>query len=797
MAQEMILIVEDEAIVAMEIDARLKKLGYRVLGPVSSGEEALEEIERGAPDLVLMDIMLAGKMDGIETAEEIGRKFNIPIIYLTAYADERTLERVKDTDPYGYLLKPFQESDLRISVAVALHKHAIDRKLRESEAKHRLVLDNIHEIVYMMSFTNNDFRGRFRFASGLTEEIIGCRPEELIADPELWTRLIHPDDVPAVIESARGIVENRKAATRLYRLRNRKTGRYLWMEDKVVPRTDEHGAISGYLGVARDITERKQAEEVLRRSYDTQVVISEILRLSLTDSGLAEILQRTIELILSIPWLSLKSRGCIFLADSRRNELIMTAHSNMEPEIVEKCSRLPYGVCFCGRAAATGLTVFSSGGDERHDVAAESSGGHGHYCAPILHGEALLGVINIYVKEGHVRSGTDDDFLSLVANALAGIIKRKQFEEERKRIDQELKDSFAIVARSQKEWQVTFDSITDMISIHNQNFDIVKANRAFARNFNLEPQQVIKRKCHEFFHDLDTPIARCPHRRALEENKPMTEEVTDPTGKVLLVSTFPFTFPQSDERGTIHVVRDITEEREKEMRLIMSERLASLGQMASGIAHEINNPLAAIAGCAEGLLKRIRQERYDPEFFANYLAIIQEEIARCKGITTSMLSIVRKASYVSKPTDIHAVLDKSLEIIGYQGRLKQMRILKDYRAELPVIQGSEGELKQVFLALMTNALDAMEDKGTLTIKTDSIQNRLTISIGDTGCAIVPENIQKVFDPFFTTKSDKGGTGLGLPIALRIIKTHAGSIDVVSEIGRGSTFSIILPLSSQE
>lgn len=135
-------------------------------------------------------------------------------------------------------------------------------------------------------------------------------------------------------------------------------------------------------------------------------------------------------------------------------------------------------------------------------------------------------------------------------------------------------------------------------------------------------------------------MPNCPHKQTLAERRSVTEEVHDPkTARTFRVSTFPYYSSQGVLTGSIHIAKDITAEREREVQLIMSDRLAALGQMASGIAHEINNPLASIAGCAEGLLNRVKQGKIDPGLFENYLNIINEEISRCKNITGSILSL--------------------------------------------------------------------------------------------------------------------------------------------------------------
>ncbi|MEW6571846.1 MAG: PAS domain-containing protein [Nitrospirota bacterium] len=240
------------------------------------------------------------------------------------------------------------------------------------------------------------------------------------------------------------------------------------------------------------------------------------------------------------------------------------------------------------------------------------------------------------------------------------------------------------------------------------------------------------------------------------------------------------------------MMQDITEKKENEIRLILSEKLVSLGQMASGIAHEINNPLATISASAEGLLGRLRRNKFDPELFENYLKIINEEVIRCKGITTNMLSFVRKTSYEKRDIDLNAILDKTLELIEFQGRLKDVEVVKNYEGQL-IINASEGELRQILLSIIMNALDAMEDKGTLILESGIEHEHAVIKISDTGSGISADHLTKIFDPFFTTRSEKGGTGLGLAISKKIITDNKGDIEVFSEKGKGTTFKITLPV----
>lgn len=514
------------------------------------------------------------------------------------------------------------------------------------------------------------------------------------------------------------------------------------------PEADFQGAIL----VARDVTERKRMEEAIREQLDfLQVLIN------------------------AIP-------NPIFYKD---------VHG-----VYLGCNKAFEEYVGLGREQIIGKTVYdvASGAlaDAYHeaDLALFRQPGVQTYESRVVYADGTEHDVILYKATFHEPDGT----LRGLVGTILDITERKRLEEEREKLIIELRNTVERVSRSQKMWQDTFDSIGDIISVHDQNFNIVRVNRAFAEYFGIAPRDAIGKKCYDLFHEDNVPALNCPHRMTLDENRPFTvEHLNAKTNRIFRISTFPFTIPENESQGSIHIVRDITDEKEKEMRLIMSERLAALGQMASGVAHEINNPLAAILGCAEGLMSRVKKGQFKPELFENYLGIIEEEISRCKNITTSMLSFVRKTTYENKEIIVNEDLDKTLEIIGFQGRLRNVGVVRNYMPGIPIIQGNEGELRQTFMAIITNALDAMEDSGTLTLETGAEAETVFIKISDSGPGIPAEVIDKIFDPFFTTKSETGGTGLGLSIAGKIISNHKGSIQVTTEQGKGTTFKIILPL----
>lgn len=251
-----VLIVEDEAFIALEIKNRLQRMGYEVCGVVSSGEDAIQQAEAMRPDLVLMDIRLKGDMSGIKAAVVIREKSRIPIVYLTSHADEETLEQAKWTSPSGYLLKPFQEKDLRIGIEIALHKHAMERQLLESEEKFRLVAESIDDVFWLSS---PDFR-ELLYVSPAYEKIWGRRREDLHHDPLSFLESVHPLDREAV----RALMEHPPLASLQLEYRIVKPdGSISWVRDRRFPVRNAHGNPYRLAGVVTDITAQKNAEQQL------------------------------------------------------------------------------------------------------------------------------------------------------------------------------------------------------------------------------------------------------------------------------------------------------------------------------------------------------------------------------------------------------------------------------------------------------------------------------------------------------------------------------------------------------
>ncbi|HWQ92742.1 MAG TPA: PAS domain S-box protein [Clostridia bacterium] len=259
-----VLVVEDESIVAMDIEQGLKKLGYAVVGVADSGELAVDLAERFRPDLVLMDIRLKGEMDGIQAGQQTHERWGIPIVFLTAHADEATLQRAKSSEPFGYVLKPFEERELHTAIEIALRKHntetiarkKADEALYQSEESFRLLVESITDHAILML----NLEGRVVSWNKAAERMEGYTAEEIIGQ---HFSIFYPEK-----EQAEASLRVAQAQGRLKEQgwRIRKDGSLFWADVVISPLHDQEGRLRGFAKVVRDVTDRRRAEQALAES---------------------------------------------------------------------------------------------------------------------------------------------------------------------------------------------------------------------------------------------------------------------------------------------------------------------------------------------------------------------------------------------------------------------------------------------------------------------------------------------------------------------------------------------------
>lgn len=270
-----ILIVEDETIVAFNIQSRLERLGYTVVAIVSSGEAALEQVAMASPDLVLMDIKLRGKVDGITAAEQIRKQFQLPVIYLTAYTDEETLNRAKVTEPYGYILKPFEARDLNTTIEMALYKYQAEKQLREREQWLSTTLKSMGDAVI-----TTDSQGLITFMNPVAEALTRWKQEEVLGQEFSEIFIAIHEKTRLAIENPVQLVLNQGITVGLenHTLLITKDGTEVPIDDSAAPIKNDKGNILGAVLVFHDVTEQQQVTAFLEQTNrELEIQITEII----------------------------------------------------------------------------------------------------------------------------------------------------------------------------------------------------------------------------------------------------------------------------------------------------------------------------------------------------------------------------------------------------------------------------------------------------------------------------------------------------------------------------------------
>lgn len=259
-----ILIVEDESITAMELEERLADLGIMVTDIVVSAESAFTSIETKRPDIILMDIRIQGHKDGIETAEEVRARFDIPVIYLTAYADKDTIRRARITRPFAYLVKPFRMDELRAAIEIALYEHNLEVQMREKQQFLERITHTIPDIVYVADLREQ----RNVFLNQAISTVLGYDIRDIRVKNLAWNALVHPDDQPTFEDASRRLVSvtEEEIVEMEYRMKHA-DGSWHWIHSRnTIFKYDANGNVEQILGIARDITEQKQGAEALHAS---------------------------------------------------------------------------------------------------------------------------------------------------------------------------------------------------------------------------------------------------------------------------------------------------------------------------------------------------------------------------------------------------------------------------------------------------------------------------------------------------------------------------------------------------
>jgi two-component system NtrC family sensor kinase len=419
--------------------------------------------------------------------------------------------------------------------------------------------------------------------------------------------------------------------------------------------------------------------------------------------------------------------------------------------------------------------------------------------AGLLAGRQELGAIS--VRPGRTLSAEDQLFLSTVADLLAPALRDA---ENANRLESEVAARTRQIDEQRRFTEKIIDSLPVGLYVIDRAYRIQAWNRKRETGIQgVSREEAIGRTIFEILHRQPAELLRSEFESVFETGQMQQfpiESTAFGESRTYRITKIPMEVEGDKVSHIITIGEDITEWRQAETRFAHAEKLAAIGTLAAGVMHEINNPLATIGACAEtlelGIVEGTLSPANDSAELRDALSLIQQEVHRCKGITDGLLDFSRPKSTDKMLVDVNVVIEKTLRLVKHHPRFRRVVVGVEPGKRIKPVLANEEQLIQVFMSLLLNALDAMEDKGVITLRTRcDDKGEMTIAeVVDQGHGIRSADRKKIFEPFFTTKPPNRGTGLGLSICYAIVAEHGGRIEVDSVVGEGSVFRILLPAS---
>jgi len=780
-----ILVVEDNEDSRNLLVKQLCAYGHEVTA-VADGAEALKQALAQPPDVIVSDILMP-KMDGYQLCRECKlneQLKNIPFVFYTAtytldedrkFALSLGAETfiVKPTEPDSLVqtlceifekaksgaLAPAEVAPLEPSVYLTEYSKRIFAKLEDKVAQLEAEITERRRAEEALQIAEQNFRNSLD-NSPLGIRIVTAEGELLYANQAILDIYGYGsvEELKAMPAKQRYTPES--YAEHQKRKERRKLGKPVpsSYEISIVRKDGEvrhliasrkevvWGGETRYQAIYQDITERKQAEEKLKES---ESFLNDIIEQSPFSTYISDDEGTNIR----------QNQACRELFGIEGDEEVIGKYNMFKDEEAKRQGFMPLIEEVFSKGKTVNLVIDYDFQKVKHVKVPKAT-------------HKLLDVTIFPIKDANGK----------VTNAVVqhkDITERKQAEDE--------------IKRAAEEWRTTFDSITDLVFITDKDYKLVRVNKAFADVFKMKPMELIGKPCYEILHGTNEPVPNCPYKKTLKTKKPATSEFFEPQlGIYLEVMTSPIFDDKGEVVASVHVTRDITERKKMEEQLIVTDRLASIGELASGIAHELNNPLTSVIGFSELLLDKDVSEDVKED-----LRVVNREAQRTASVVRNLLTFARKHAPTKELVAINNLIQKVLELRTYEQKVNNIEVNTRFAPDLPEITADGFQLQQVFLNLIINAEHFMTEayrRGTLTITTERVGDIIRASFADDGPGIAKENLGHVFDPFFTTKEVGKGTGLGLSIAYGIITEHSGRIYAESKLGKGATFVVELPIS---
>ena len=353
----------------------------------------------------------------------------------------------------------------------------------------------------------------------------------------------------------------------------------------------------------------------------------------------------------------------------------------------------------------------------------------------------------------------------------------------------------ALLSVAKRQWERTFDAISEPLMIVDGECKIMRANLALAEGLELPIRQVVGRRCFEvragsaqvFPRTGDGPCDGCAVPGAQRTGAPAEADMRSLAGRTFRLRAYPLL----DEGAALTVCsyHDQTDEREMTRQLSNAEKLAAIGRLAGGVAHEINNPLGGILAFTQIL----QRDEVSVEDRREYLGEIEKSALRCKAIVDSLLRFARQSPHLDRRAlSLNDLVKETVPLVHYKYSVRDVRVECTLAEGLPPVLANANQIQQVLVNLLGNAFDSIARAGRIEVTTALRDGQVVLAVSDTGSGIKEEHMPRLFDPFFTTKEEGKGTGLGLAVTYAILQEHGGRITVANRPGSGAEFTVFLP-----
>jgi PAS domain S-box-containing protein len=797
-ASKTILVVDDSESALALSRQTLEKFGYEV-ACVMSGAAAISWLIAHPVSLVLLDYRLPD-MTGRDVVCRLAEKgLSVPFVTITAHGDEKLAVEMMKLGALDYLAKDHVFAEMLPSVVRQVlgrleneRRVAVaERAATESEGRFRSIFENAAAGMAQVSPQGNLLQVNPELC-----RFLGYEPDELLKLDIL--AITHPDDHLTSLRFYQELRTEKRSAFNCEKRYVRRDGSTVWGHATAAGVRDESGNLRYCVVLVQDITDRKRYEDlVVNIERGVSIVTGDHFFRSLV-THLADALKADIAFVGELDSQQPQSVKAIAMVDGGRegeNFEYSLANTPCENMAGKKICIYPEEVCrhFPGDRLLVELGI------------------EGYAGAPLFgsSGEPL-GLLVALFRQPVQDPGMAESLLRIFSIRAAGELERRQGELALRKSEQRYK-------RLSQEFEALLDGIPDALVLLAPDLRVIWANAASQRQFSAKVTDRDAAFCSDFCASETKACSRCPVVRSFGSGSTEDGVIRRPEGSIWGIKAFPLKNPEGEVTRVIMLASDITERRQLREEVDRAGRLAAVGELAAGVAHEINNPTGlilmnmpaireAFADISPVLEEHFRAHgdfafgglRYSK--MKSQLPLLLGEILdgaqRIKNIVEDLKDFARGGQEGDfQLFDLNAAVEKAVRLVNNQVRRSTDRFSCSLAEHLPRVRGNSQRIEQVLVNLILNACEAIPDKGRGLFVSTRFEARLdlcTVIVQDEGCGIPKKVLPHLTDPFFTTKRESGGTGLGLSVSARIVREHGGELRFESAPGEGATVTLALP-----